>query len=458
MSENSAAHRTVHGVARRDQARSPTLGFRPASSLDPARPGVKPRVPRDQDPRSFRRIPAAGQSAAPRGGPLRSSPPHSSRFPDPGPGPAARHPPAGNACRAGHDEAGSTGWGGRKPGLPPGASSAGITSKAAARGTGRRRQVPRSARKRLLLQVDLHGLQSHPRRTRRIPGQGEPHGETSARVTSRPRLRQPDRIGSRHRRPRPGARPCRGSMDSWATRKGQRLAGSRPLLAILASQRLFDEDGLMRSTGRTLDPPLTPALRVRSPTSGDLVRSRSQATGPADTGGQNRPSSVRSHQSREPHRVNRYESSRARMSRGAAPGRDRRGAGPGRRANLPAAAARTARNHGWRPAVPAQRGEPHLPVEPRQVERGEPRPPVGLAGLPAEAVRPPGPSVVAPLDDDLGPPRGHHGEEAVASWRSAGAPVRSGARPARRGSAPRARPPRASARPSRARAPSRRRR
>jgi hypothetical protein len=61
----------------------------------------------------------------------------------------------------------------------------------------------------------------------------------------------------------------------------------------------------------------------------------------------------------------------------------------------------------------AERGEPKLPVEARQVERGETRRALRRPRLVAEDVGPPGRSVVAPEDLDLPPLGRHHGEEAV---------------------------------------------
>ena len=65
------------------------------------------------------------------------------------------------------------------------------------------------------------------------------------------------------------------------------------------------------------------------------------------------------------------------------------------------------------PEIP-QRREPHQPVEPRHVGRHEARPARHVARLPAELVGAPLGPIVAALDHDLEPPRGHVGEEAVA--------------------------------------------
>jgi hypothetical protein len=58
-------------------------------------------------------------------------------------------------------------------------------------------------------------------------------------------------------------------------------------------------------------------------------------------------------------------------------------------------------------------GEPHLPVEPREVERCEARRAPERTGLVAEHVGPPGPPVVAPEQLDLVALGRHHGEEPV---------------------------------------------
>src|SRR5262249_43749329 len=63
--------------------------------------------------------------------------------------------------------------------------------------------------------------------------------------------------------------------------------------------------------------------------------------------------------------------------------------------------------------IGVQGRKPHLPVEPRLMRRHEAGPPIHIAGLPLEVIGLPVRRVVASLEDDLWPRRGHHRKQAI---------------------------------------------
>ena len=292
----------MHGVARRDQGRLPALEHSVLTlSLDPARSAVKPRVPRDQDRLILpcQRRPPGDQPrlvAALFGPALLIA--HDLQAPDQarqlavleqvlhaGPCMAKQVRPGGvdenqdtARCQLGRDH----------------------LEQRAARGTGRRRPGATAPAGKAPAPGRSPGFATAPPRHSPHPGPGQsPTGETSATVTSRPRRASQTALAPAPPA-RSRARPCRGSLAPGQPGKAA-ARGAAPL--VRDTWHPSESGQACSSVNCVLTIALTPARRVRSP---PLEIRRVPGRSPVqETAGQNRPSSVRSHQSREPHRVNR---------------------------------------------------------------------------------------------------------------------------------------------------------
>ena len=264
--------------------------------------------------------------------------------------------------------------------MPPGASSSGIISN-----SGRQRNRTQTTRS--------HGPGGNGSCSRSI---SRVRRTTPAGLACSSASREPHRgnVGHGHVQPRLASQiafapappatsralPARGSMSPTATRNGEGAAGARESCSVLRVPANLDRrcDMLIRPfrfEASSVARPSSPSIPTRSQRDRRTEQAQLGAFPPVPRAPRREPVEFQAC-SNVPRRP-------AGERVVAEQGQDRR-----RAFEQPLL---EPEEPGLGTAVSAQRGEPHLPVEPGQVEGREPRPPVELAGLPAEAVRPPGP-------------------------------------------------------------------